>query len=147
MKGIHQMVSEPLAGGQALRSARGKLLRDCLLLIGGGLLLSGIRIAGFFMPFAACMILVFPFGIRSVAAMTGAVAGYLLRCGSVEGIEHVAVAVLLFSASAVFQGTQLPAKIWFWPALALSVCGILAIFSCFSFAFILHNSCHKLSLP
>ena len=38
MKGIHQMVSEPLAGGQALRSARGKLLRDCLLLIGGGLL-------------------------------------------------------------------------------------------------------------
>lgn len=131
MKGIHQMVSEPLAGGQALRSARGKLLRDCLLLIGGGLLLSGIRIAGFFMPFAACMILAFPFGIRSVAAMTGAVAGYLLRCGSVEGIEHVAVAVLLFSASAVFQGTQLPAKIWFWPALALSVCGILGAVTLF----------------
>ena len=131
MKGINQMVPKPLAGGRALRSARGKLLRDCVLLIAGGVLLAGIQIADFYMPFAACMILAFPFGIRSVAAMIGAVAGYLLRCGSVEGIEHVAVAVLLFAAAAVFQGTQLPAKIWFWPVLASAVCAILGAVTLF----------------
>ena len=77
------------------------------------------------MPFAACMILAFPFGLRSVAALIGAVAGYFLRCGSVDGIENIAVAILLFAASAVFQGTRLPAKRWFWPALASVVCAIL----------------------
>lgn len=125
LKGTNQLVPKPLVKGQMLYGVRGKMMRDCLLLIAGGFLLSGIRIAGFCMPFAACLILAFPFGLRSIAALIGAVVGYYLRCGSVESIENIAAAVLLFSASAVFQGTPLPSKQWFWSALASAVCAIL----------------------
>lgn len=125
LKGINQLVPKPLTGGQAVQTARGKLLRDCLLLTGGGVLLAGTKIAGITMPFAACLILGFPFGLRSAAALAGAVVGYYLRCGSVAGIENIALAILLFSASAVFQGTRLPALQWFRPVLAASVCAVL----------------------
>lgn len=131
MRAINQLVKKPLIKGKSLQSAGGKLARDSFLLIGGGVLLAGTKIAGLDMPFAACMIFAFPFGLRSAAALLGAAAGYFLRCGSVESIENISLAVLLFAASAVFQGTELPAKRWFRPVLASAVCAILGAVTLF----------------
>lgn len=122
--GSQQLLPKKWLSGRRLLSEREKLFRDCLLLIAGGLVMGGIRLFGAYVPLAACLICAMPFGVRSFAAALGAEAGYFLF-GGADAASYIALSLLLFSASAVFQGTELPLKRWFFPCLAAGVCGLL----------------------
>ena len=125
MRGIHPYLPErTLHRGRKL-SEQGKLARDCLLLAGGAVALSGIAPGGYAMPFAACLILAQPFGLRSLAAALGALGGYFFRLGGVEAMEQMAMCILCLAAVAVFQGTSLPARVWFWPVMAGGISAVL----------------------
>lgn len=105
-------------------SAKQRALRDCILMLCGGFVLAGIRVFGAPVPIGACFVLSVPFGVRCLTAMLGAAGGYLLLFGSAAAPD-LALTLMLFSASAVFQGTELPLKKWFFPTLAAGVCALL----------------------
>ncbi len=105
-------------------SEKQRLLRDSLLMLCGGFVLAGIRIFGAPVPIGACFVLSVPFGVCSLAAMLGAVGGYLALFGA-DAAPDIALALMMFSASAVFQGTELPLKKWFFPCLCAGVCALL----------------------
>lgn len=112
-------------------SERGALLRDCLLMLFGGFLLSGARLRGGALPFAACLVAAQPFGLRSVAAALGACIGYFFRCDGVEAAEQIALCLMALAQTAVFQGTRLPRFRWFYPCLTAGVCAVLTGVSLF----------------
>ena len=124
MRGTHPYLPERTLGRRRL-SQQGKTARDCLLLTGAGVALAGVEPGGCPMPFAACLILAQPFGLRSLAAALGAIGGYFFRLGGVEAMEQIAMCVLCLAAVAVFQGTSLPARPWFWPIMAAGISAVL----------------------
>lgn len=105
-------------------SGKQRTLRDSLLMLGGGFVLAGIRLFGAPTPIGACFVLSVPFGVCSLTAMLGAAGGYLALFGSAAAPE-LALTLMMFSASAVFQGTELPQKKWFFPCLSAGVCALL----------------------
>lgn len=105
-------------------SARQRTLRDSLLMLLGGFVLAGIHIFGAPTPIGACFVLSVPFGVSGLTAMLGAAGGYLAVFGS-DAAPEIALALMMFSASAVFQGTELPLKQWFFPSLCAGVCALL----------------------
>ena len=105
---------------------RSVLLRDCLLLLCGGFLLSGIGIQGRALPLAACLVAAQPFGLRAMATAFGACLGYFLRCDGAEAAELIALCMMSLAQSAVFQGTSLPRFRWFSPCLTAGVCAVLS---------------------
>ncbi|MBQ6430418.1 MAG: SpoIIE family protein phosphatase [Oscillospiraceae bacterium] len=105
-------------------SAKQRLLRDSVLMLCGGFVLAGIRVFGAPMPIGACFVLSVPFGVCSLTAMLGAAGGYLALFG-VDAAPDIALALMMFSAAAVFQGTELPLKKWFFPSLSASVFALL----------------------
>lgn len=122
--GTHRRISRKWGIRHRTLSAKQRLLRDSALMLCGGFVLAGIRIFGAPMPIGACFVLSVPFGVRSLTAMLGAAGGYLLLYGA-DAAPDIALALMMFSASAVFQGTDLPLKKWFFPALAAAVCALL----------------------
>lgn len=116
---------QALLRGKTLRE-RGVLLRDCLLLLCGGLLLSGVGIQGKALPLAACLIAAQPFGLRAIVTALGACVGYFLRCDGAEAAELIALCMMSLAQSAVFQGTSLPRFQWFSPCLTAGVCAVLS---------------------
>lgn len=105
-------------------SAKQRTLRDSLLMLCGGFLLAGIRLFGAPTPIGACFVLSVPFGLCSLTAMLGAAGGYLALYGAAAAPD-LALTLMMFSAAAVFQGTGLPRKKWFFPCLAAGVCAVL----------------------
>ncbi len=105
-------------------SAKQRLLRDSAFMLCGGFVLAGVRIFGAPMPIGACFVLSVPFGVTSMAAMLGAAGGYLVLFGA-DAASDIALALMMFSASAVFQGTELPLKKWFFPSLSAVVFALL----------------------
>lgn len=122
--GTHRRISKKWLTRHRSLSARQRMLRDSFLMLCGGFVLSGIRIFGEAVPIGACFVLSVPFGICSVTAMLGAVGGYILLFGS-SASSYIALSLMMFSASAVFQGTELPLKRWFFPSLSAGVCTLL----------------------
>lgn len=114
-----------LLRGKVLRE-RGALLRDGLLLLCGGFLLSGTEIYGKALPLAACLIAAQPFGLRAIITAFGACIGYFLRCDGAEAAELIALCMMSLAQSAVFQGTSLPRFRWFFPCLTAGVCAVLS---------------------
>lgn len=104
---------------------RGVLLRDCLLMLAGGFLLSGAQLNGNALPLAACLAAAQPFGLRAVGAAVGACIGYFMRCDGVEAAELIALCLMSLAQTAVFQGTRLPRFRWFYPCLTAGVCAVL----------------------
>ena len=102
-------------------SGWGALLRDCALCALAGFALAGMRIAGTALPLAACLCAVLPTGLRPVFAAAGAAGGYFVFSQGGETAELVSAAILMLVSTAVFQGTELPARRWFFPALAGAV--------------------------
>ena len=117
--------------GQGIRwssffmTGRGAVLRDCFLLCLAGFLLSALHVAGQPVPLAACLAAALPLGLPSVFAAAGAVGGYLLFTDGSAAAELVALSILMLASAAVFQGTELPARKWFFPAIAGSVSAVL----------------------
>ncbi|MGM9522945.1 MAG: hypothetical protein ACI3VU_00840, partial [Faecousia sp.] len=107
-------------------SERGVLLRDSLLLLCGGFLLSGAGIFGKALPLAACLVAAQPFGLRAILTVFGACIGYFLRCDGAEAAELIALCMMSLAQSAVFQGTSLPRFRWFSPCLTAGVCAVLS---------------------
>lgn len=122
--GTHRRVSKKWAVGHRNLSAKQRTLRDCALMLCGGFVLAGIRVFGVPMPLGACFVLSVPFGLKSLTAMLGAAGGYLAIHGA-DAAPEIALTLMLFSAAAVFQGTELPRKKWFFPSLSAGVCAIL----------------------
>ena len=104
---------------------RGVLLRDCLLMLAGGFLLSGAQLNGNALPLAACLVAAQPFGLRAVGAAVGACIGYFMRCDGAEAAELIALCLMSLAQTAVFQGTRLPRFRWFYPCLTAGVCAVL----------------------
>lgn len=102
------------------------LLRESLLMLVGGFLLSGARLCGQALPLAACLVAAQTLGVRAVAAAIGAAAGYFLRCDGAEAAELIALSCMALAGAAVFQGTLLPQYRWFYPCLTAGVCAILS---------------------
>ena len=103
----------------------GALLRDCVLFCLAGFLLSGARIAGRLIPLAACLAAALPAGFRTLFAAVGAAGGYLLFGEGAASAELVAMTVLMLASTAVFQGTELPARRWFFPVIGGAVAAVL----------------------
>ena len=101
------------------------LLRDCVLLFLGSFLLSGARIRGELLPLSACLTAALPLGLRSVAAASGALAGYMIFAQGTACLELLALTVLMLAAVTLFQGTNLSAKNWFLSLMTAAVCAIL----------------------
>lgn len=106
-------------------SGWGALLRDCALCALAGFALAGMRIAGTALPLAACLCAVLPTGLRPVFAAAGAAGGYFVFSQGGETAELVSAAILMLASTAVFQGTELPARRWFFPAIAGAVAAVL----------------------
>ncbi len=122
--GTHRRIARKWGIRQRTLSARQRALRDCLLMFCGGFVLSGVRIFGLPTPIGACFVLSAPFGLNSLTAMLGAAGGYLLLYGA-NAAPEIALSLMMFSAAAVFHGTELPLKTWFFPSLAAGVCAVL----------------------
>lgn len=111
---------------------RWRLLRECIAFCAAGFLLSGARLSGQMTPLAACLAAALPSGLRTLSAAAGAAGGYLLFGQGAECAELVAMTVLMLASSAVFQGTELSARKWFFPAIAGSVAAVLGAVFFFS---------------
>ncbi|MDR0889134.1 MAG: SpoIIE family protein phosphatase [Oscillospiraceae bacterium] len=123
MKESQVLPKKGLSVADALEKLHG--IRQYLLLFGGGFILAGAQIAQQSLPLAACLVAALPFGMQSVAAALGALVGYLTFSGGVISVEFIALSFLMLAAIAVFQGTQLPAKRYFMPAMMMGVCAVL----------------------
>lgn len=106
-------------------SGWGALLRDCALWALAGFVLAGMRIAGTALPLAACLCAALPTGLRPVFAAAGAAGGYFVFTQGGETAELVSAAILMLASTVVFQGTELPARRWFFPAIAGGVAAVL----------------------
>lgn len=106
-------------------SGYGTLLRECVLCALAGFVLAAMRVAGTVLPLAACLCAVLPSGLRPVLAAAGAAGGYFVFSQGGETAELVSAAVLMLASTAVFQGTELPARRWFFPTVAGGVAGVL----------------------
>ena len=93
------------------------------------LLLAQGRFLGRFAPFGAAFAaaaVCFPYPRRELsrllpgAALVGAVAGYLLAGGTVDGTRYAAASILCYAAGLIFRGTVFPRQRWFPPAAAAS---------------------------
>ena len=122
--GTHRRIAKKWGIRHRTLSAKQRTARDCLLMLCGGFVLAGIRVFGAPMPIGACFVLSVPFGFSSLTAMLGAAGGYLALYGA-DAASYLALSLMMFSASAVFQGTALPLKKWFFPSLAAGVCAVL----------------------
>lgn len=91
----------------------------------GGFILSGANLFGQALPLGACMVAVLPMSLQTAMAALGATLGYFLRCEAALAAEYAAMTWLMLSATAVFQGTKLPALSWFMPTMAASVSAVL----------------------
>ena len=129
--GSQRLLPKRWLSRQRLTSERGKLARDSILLALSAFSLSGFPLFGKEMPLAACLITAMPFGLRTLSAALGAIAGYAVFWGT-DAAAMLALSALLFSASAVFQGTELPGRRWFYPVLSACVCALLGSISLFS---------------
>lgn len=107
------------------QSLAGRLVRECLPVLGGGFVLAGARLFGEPLPLAACLIAALPMGKKPAAAAIGAVAGYIALCESAAAAQYTAVSILMLAALAIFQGTRLPATRWFMPCMAAGVNALL----------------------
>ncbi len=96
---------------------------------------------GFAMPFARVFGVCAPFGLGMVArsggggagalCLAGAALGYIVSGGFDWGIRYVAAAVLIYTASFVFQGITASGAWWFMPLITTAVTavtGLLAVF-------------------
>lgn len=110
---------------------RRRLVATGLLLLLSGIGLAGLQAEGTSLPLSAGLVCIYPFGLRTFCAALGAAVGYLLRDAPLDCAENLALTILLFSASAVFQGTRLPGRPWFWPLLSAGVCAFLGLLSLF----------------
>lgn len=122
--GTHRRVTRKWGIRRWNLNAKQRLVRDSFLMLCGGFVLAGIRLFGAPVPVGACFVLSVPFGACSLTAMLGAAGGYLALFGA-EAAPDIALTLMMFSASAVFQGTELPLKKWFFPCLAAGVCAVL----------------------
>lgn len=89
------------------------------------LVLSAAKMLGAPIPLAACVIAAFPPGLNSMSAAIGAVAGYLFFTEGTNCAELVILSLLNFASVMVFQGTQLPGKLWFFPLMSAVLWTIL----------------------
>lgn len=101
------------------------LVRDCVLLFLGGLLLSGAQIWGEKIPLGACLTAALPLGLRSVAAACGAIAGSLIFTQGTDCLELLSLTVLMLAAATLFQGTGVSGNRWFMPLMTAGVCALL----------------------
>ncbi len=113
-------------------SAGWRVLREWALICAAGFVLSGVRVAGHMTPLAACLAVAIPLGFRSIFAALGAVGGYLLFGEGGTAAELTAMTVLMLASAAVFQGTELPARRWFFPLISGVVAGVLGAVFFFS---------------
>lgn len=90
-------------------------------------LLSGASIAGRAMPFAVCLTAAAAAPLRSLAAMLGAVLGYLYFWGFPMGLEFMAAAVLVFAAVCIAGEGQLKTTAWFLPALTTALTAMVGV--------------------
>lgn len=110
----------------------GAAVRDGVLTCLAGFLLSGAQAAGRLLPLAACLPAALPLSFRSLFAAAGAATGYLLFGKGAACAELVAMTVLMLVSAAVFQGTELPARKWFFPAVSGGVAAVLGAVFLFS---------------
>lgn len=92
-----------------------------------GFLLAGGSIAGRAMPFAVCLTAAAAAPLRSLAAMLGAVLGYLYFWGFPMGLEFMAAAVLVFAAVCIAGEGQLKSTVWFLPVLTTALTAMVGV--------------------
>ncbi len=104
--------------------------RKYQLLLGLGclitaLILSAAKLLDAPIPLAACMIAAFPPGLNSFSTAIGAICGYLLFTEGTNCAELVILSIMNLASVLVFQGTQLPGKIWFFPLMSAALWALL----------------------
>lgn len=123
------MAKHPLPrSGNRLRPVirgRGRTLFRGLACAVAAFVLSGAKLLGAPVPMAACLIGAFHPGFSSLCAALGAAGGYLAFTGGTSCAELVILSLLLLAAVVVFQGTELPQKIWFFPLMSAALWGLL----------------------
>ncbi len=99
--------------------------KTCVLLFFGSFFLCAVSWSELNLPLGACLTVAVPLGLSSVAAALGAMVGYLLFAEVAGCIGLLALTVLMLAASAIFQGTSLGARAWFFPILTAGACAVL----------------------
>ena len=103
------------------------LVVTLILQFSAALLLAQGKFLGRFAPFGAAFVAAaaaYPYAGRPLrrwmpcAALAGAVAGYLLAGGAIDGMKYCAASILCCAAGLIFRGTAFPGQLWFTPAVA-----------------------------
>ncbi|NLF35023.1 MAG: stage II sporulation protein E, partial [Clostridiales bacterium] len=111
---------------------KGRLMLRAPLLLGGaecairfllGAVLSGAQIFGSYAPFAVALVGASGSGLGGFSALLGAVLGYLVFWGPLEGLRYIAAAILAFSVSFALFDIRLYRKGWFMPVVTALLTG------------------------
>ncbi len=91
------------------------------------LLLAQGKFLGRFAPFGVAFVTAaacYPFYGKHLrrlmpgAALAGAVVGYLIAGGAIDGMKYCAASILCYAAGLIFRGTVFPKRLWFAPTVA-----------------------------
>lgn len=104
-----------------LQKSAAVLVLECLARFALTLLLSRARIFGAYAPFGVSMLAASGPGLRGASALAGALLGYLVMGGLSWGLKYLAMCVLIFSATFVFQETAVYKKSFFVPVVAAAI--------------------------
>lgn len=103
------------------------LVVTLILQFSAAILLAQGKFLGRFAPFGAAFVTAaacYPFYSKQLrrlmpaAALAGAVVGYLIAGGAVDGMKYCAASILCYAAGLIFRGTVFPKRLWFAPAVA-----------------------------
>ena len=87
--------------------------------------LAGAELMGGHALFALALVAVCRPGAEGLAALLGAVLGYLSFRGVVEGLRYIAAAMMVYAVALAMGEFQLYRRAWFMPAVAAGVNGMV----------------------
>lgn len=100
-------------------------LRQGICAATAAFLLSAGRLMQAPIPLGACLVCAFPPGICSILSALGSFAGALIFTEGLPCAEAAMMSLLMLALVVVFQGTELPGKVWFYPGISAALWGIL----------------------
>lgn len=122
---LDKLRSDMLTKGEvALEKPEIVMAGRCLVRFVMGIVLSGAYIFGSYAPFGVAAVAVSGSGMEGMFALAGAIGGYLVRMGLIDGLKYISACVLVYAAAFVFHDIKSYSRDWFMPCIAafMSIC-------------------------
>lgn len=115
--------------GQKLRRWSGRppveIALRCVWAFGLGFILSGVKIAGSWMPLGISLLVALGLGLPSFSAYAGCCMGYIAFFGVDTALEPLAVGLLVEAGLCIFGNESLPQNRWFLPGCTMLFTGLV----------------------